>query len=201
LKWISPKGMLAGMVLRGGLFCGGLGRFVITAHLRLRAVRDNGSSGSSRAGFVIGHGRQSAPSPSPTCSYHLNRSDEPPPSGWGGFGIGHGRGSAPTPSALAPNIRIVLTNRRPSGWVRGVADRMKNRMSRCSLPYLGPLRFGVGLWAHTAALRRVWRVGVARRGGEETGLRGERREGFRTGWSAAAVRIRASGRFLRRAGC
>ncbi|MDE5685304.1 MAG: hypothetical protein K2I26_01975, partial [Paramuribaculum sp.] len=80
------------------------------------AVRDNGSSGSSRAGFGIGHGRQSAPSPSPACSYHLNRSDEPPamrverlvvcvlgavrdngPSAalLSALGFGHGRQSAP----------------------------------------------------------------------------------------------------------
>ena len=35
-----------------------------------------------------------------------------------------------------------------------------------SLPYLGPHQLWVaGLWAHTAALRRVWRVVEERRGG------------------------------------
>ena len=57
---------------------GGLGRFVMMAHLRLGAVRDNGLSAALLSALGFGHGRQSAPIILGLSALHPSRSDEPP---------------------------------------------------------------------------------------------------------------------------
>ena len=52
-------------------------RFVMMAHLRLMAVRDNGPSAALLSALGFGHGRQSAPIILGLSALHPNRSDEP----------------------------------------------------------------------------------------------------------------------------